>query len=182
MLTGQGAVCGTIFWRSRRVVDHGRRTPMWRAEEWCPEQNRQALKQSLFLLLIADFDYLAAEVYGSVRVALEQRGTPIGPMDTLIAAHTLNLGATLATNNKRESTCASGPKWSTGSEPARTAAVRLVLRVRCSLPPLTIPPFPDILPATSTTIQHGPMVHFQPIAKHVNSPSSLRLGLLASLR
>lgn len=33
---------------------------------------------------------------------LERRGTPIGSMDTLIAAHALSLDAILVTNNERE--------------------------------------------------------------------------------
>jgi tRNA(fMet)-specific endonuclease VapC len=37
-----------------------------------------------------------------LRAALTQRGTPIGPLDTLIAAHALSLDATLVTNNVRE--------------------------------------------------------------------------------
>jgi len=35
-------------------------------------------------------------------LALERAGTPIGPLDTLIAAHALSLGLTLVTNNVRE--------------------------------------------------------------------------------
>ena len=37
-----------------------------------------------------------------VRATLERKGKPIGPLDTLIAAHALALGATLVTNNLRE--------------------------------------------------------------------------------
>ena len=37
-----------------------------------------------------------------VRAALERAGTPIGALDTLIAAHALSLGAALVTNNTRE--------------------------------------------------------------------------------
>ena len=75
-----------------------------------PERNRQALEQFLMPLLIADFDNRAAEVYGSVRTALERQGTPIGPMDTLIAAHALSLDVTLVTNNEREFTRVPGLK------------------------------------------------------------------------
>ena len=51
---------------------------------------------------IAPFDERAAAAYGPLRAALEIGGTPIGPLDTLIAAHALSLGATLITNNVRE--------------------------------------------------------------------------------
>jgi tRNA(fMet)-specific endonuclease VapC len=66
------------------------------------ERNRRALEQFLLPLIIVDFDNAAAEVYGAIRAALERQGTPIGPMDTLIAAHALSLDVTLVTNNERE--------------------------------------------------------------------------------
>ena len=43
-----------------------------------------------------------AEMYGSLRARLERAGTPIGPLDTLIAAHALARDLTLITNNRRE--------------------------------------------------------------------------------
>jgi tRNA(fMet)-specific endonuclease VapC len=51
---------------------------------------------------ILPFDELAAGTYGRIRSSLEQAGTPIGPLDTLIAAHALSLDCTLVTNNERE--------------------------------------------------------------------------------
>lgn len=41
-------------------------------------------------------------MYGTIRAALERQGTPIGPFDTLIAAHALSLDVVLVTNNERE--------------------------------------------------------------------------------
>lgn len=67
-----------------------------------PERNRLALAQFLAPLAIADFDAPAAEAYGLIRAGLERQGTPIGPLDTLIAAHALSLGVILVTNNERE--------------------------------------------------------------------------------
>jgi tRNA(fMet)-specific endonuclease VapC len=69
-----------------------------------PEQNRQALEQFLIPLIIADFGQDAAMVYGIVRATLERQGTPIGSLDTLIAAHALTLDVTLVTSNLREFT------------------------------------------------------------------------------
>jgi tRNA(fMet)-specific endonuclease VapC len=47
-----------------------------------------------------DFDATdCPHAFGLVREHLERRGIAIGPMDTLIAAHALALGATLVTNN-----------------------------------------------------------------------------------
>jgi tRNA(fMet)-specific endonuclease VapC len=48
------------------------------------------------------FDGASTTRYGELRAALEKRGAPIGPLDTLIAAHALSLGLTLATHNTRE--------------------------------------------------------------------------------
>jgi tRNA(fMet)-specific endonuclease VapC len=53
-------------------------------------------------LEIVAFGPEAAAAYGRIRATLERAGTPIGPLDTLIAAHALSLGVTLVTNNTRE--------------------------------------------------------------------------------
>ncbi len=53
-------------------------------------------------LAILPFDASAAETYGRVRTALEIAGTPIGPLDTLIASHALSLDVPIVTNNQRE--------------------------------------------------------------------------------
>lgn len=67
-----------------------------------PAQNHYAVEQFLLPLTIAQFDYDAAVKYGQVRASLEQQGTQIGALDTLIAAHALSLDVTLVTNNVRE--------------------------------------------------------------------------------
>ena len=53
------------------------------------ESNRRALHRVLRALNVLAFDAKAAEVYGSVRTALATAGRPVGPLDTLIAAHAL---------------------------------------------------------------------------------------------
>ena len=71
-------------------------------------------------LAILVFDSAAAEAYGRVRAELERSGTPIGPLDTLIAGHAVALGVTLVTNNTREFTRVAGLRienWLTKSEP-----------------------------------------------------------------
>lgn len=65
-------------------------------------RNRAALREFLSSMEVAPFDDRAAGVYGDVRAALEAAGTPIGPLDTQIAAHAISLDATLVTNNLRE--------------------------------------------------------------------------------
>jgi len=67
-----------------------------------PRRNREALKQFVLPLEVAAFDAAATTAYGSTRMAIERRGTPIGAMDLLIAAHAVSLGVTLVTNNTRE--------------------------------------------------------------------------------
>lgn len=66
------------------------------------ERNRRAVERALESLVIAPFDARAARAYGQIRAALQRLGTPIGPLDMLIAAHALSLGVPLATNNARE--------------------------------------------------------------------------------
>lgn len=46
------------------------------------------------------WDSEAAARYGVLRAHLEAAGTPLGGMDTLIAAHALATGATLVTNDR----------------------------------------------------------------------------------
>jgi tRNA(fMet)-specific endonuclease VapC len=66
------------------------------------EKNQQALAKFLSPLEISSFGEDAFWQYGTLRALLESLGTPIGSLDTLIAAHALALGATLVTNNTRE--------------------------------------------------------------------------------
>lgn len=65
-------------------------------------RNKQALEMFLAPLTILPFDDAAAWAYGELRAGLERRGTPIGSLDTMIAAHALSLHAMLVTNNSRE--------------------------------------------------------------------------------
>jgi len=65
-------------------------------------RNRQALEMFLAPLTVLPFDDAAVWVYGDLRADLERRGTPIGSLDTMIAAHALSLQASLVTNNARE--------------------------------------------------------------------------------
>ena len=66
------------------------------------EANRIKLGYFLYQFECLPFDAEAASYYGDIRVRLEPRGMPIGPLDTLIAAHALSLAATIVTNNVRE--------------------------------------------------------------------------------
>lgn len=66
------------------------------------QKNQAALDEFILPLEVADFDEAAADNYGRLRVSLERQGTPIGALDTMIAAHALSLNVTLVTNNTRE--------------------------------------------------------------------------------
>ncbi len=66
------------------------------------EKNRIALERFLLPLEIVEFDAKAAIEYGEIRADLEKKGTPIGSMDLLIAAHTKSLETIIVTNNEKE--------------------------------------------------------------------------------
>lgn len=66
------------------------------------ERNRLALIILLSNIEILDFDMKAAEEYGRIRADLEKKGTPIGPLDMMIAGHAKSLGYTVVTNNVGE--------------------------------------------------------------------------------
>jgi tRNA(fMet)-specific endonuclease VapC len=50
---------------------------------------------------VVAFDAAAATTFGRLASALQTRGTPIGQLDTLIAAHAMSLKLTLVTNNSK---------------------------------------------------------------------------------
>lgn len=58
--------------------------------------NEALLNKFLLDFHVQPFDAAAAAFYGNLRAV------PIGPLDNLIAAHAVSLGATLVTHNTRE--------------------------------------------------------------------------------
>lgn len=66
------------------------------------ERNQAALEAFLLPLDIANFSGDSTLAYGEIRADLEKQGRPIGPLDTMIAAHALSLDVPLVTNNTRE--------------------------------------------------------------------------------
>ena len=85
-------------------------------------RNRLALSQFLSSLQILPFDQAAADAYGNLRAHLERSGTPIGPLDTQIAAHALALGFTMVTNHIREFERVPGLKVENWAAPNNTRA------------------------------------------------------------
>lgn len=67
-----------------------------------PVKNEQALLRFLMPMSILPFGPDAASEYGEIRAYLQSRGTPIGPLDMLIAGHAKAENMVLVTNNVRE--------------------------------------------------------------------------------
>lgn len=67
-----------------------------------PAEARAAVYVLLEAFALVGFDAPAVDAYGTLRADLERRGTPIGPLDMLIAAHSVSQGSILVTNNVRE--------------------------------------------------------------------------------
>lgn len=65
-------------------------------------KNRIALTLLLADIEILSFDANAAESYGEIRAELERKGTPIEPLDMMIAGHAKSLNYTVVTNNTKE--------------------------------------------------------------------------------
>ena len=70
------------------------------------EKSKATEKNRVALLLanidIVSFDSLAAQSYGKIRADLEKAGTPIGPLDMMIAGHAKSLNYNVVTNNTKE--------------------------------------------------------------------------------
>ena len=67
-----------------------------------PPKNASALRRFCAGIVIYPFGTQADSVYERIRADLAFAGTPIGPLDTLIAAHAIALDAILITNNVKE--------------------------------------------------------------------------------
>ncbi|RRJ95420.1 type II toxin-antitoxin system VapC family toxin [Opitutaceae bacterium TAV4] len=66
------------------------------------EKHRKSLMAFLDLFEVLRFDEEAARHYGEIRAHLEGAGTPIGPLDQLIASQARSQGGALLTANLRE--------------------------------------------------------------------------------
>lgn len=72
------------------------------AKSQTPEQSLKKQIEFLETVQSITFDESAAKIYGSMRVALERKGTPIGQHDMLIAAIALANDLILVTHNVGE--------------------------------------------------------------------------------
>lgn len=66
------------------------------------EKNTISLYKFLSIVEILDFDSSAAIEYGKIRADLRKKGSPIGNMDMLIAAHAKSENLIIVTHNTRE--------------------------------------------------------------------------------
>ena len=67
-----------------------------------PVKTLHIVENFLRPLTLIDFTSDDAMAYAGVRAKLERAGTPIGPLDTLIASQAVGRRLTLVTNNERE--------------------------------------------------------------------------------
>jgi tRNA(fMet)-specific endonuclease VapC len=72
------------------------------AKSEAPTKTLRLLENFLRPLEIVDFTSDDAMAYAGVRAKLERAGTPIGPLDTLIAAQAVARRLVLVSNNERE--------------------------------------------------------------------------------
>ena len=66
------------------------------------KQNEAALSDFLEYVEVMAWPSEAGPVYGRIRAELKKKGSPIGAMDLLIAAHAVCLDVVLVTDNVRE--------------------------------------------------------------------------------
>ena len=72
------------------------------AKSSSPVKTLHRIENFLRPLTLVDFTSDDAIAYAGIRAKLERSGTPIGPLDTLIAAQAIARRLTLVSNNERE--------------------------------------------------------------------------------
>ncbi len=100
------AVIGELLTRSRDdvalsvVTEAELRTGV--AKSSSPIKTLKLVENFLGPLTVLEFTSDDAIAYAAVRARLERAGTPIGPLDTMIASQAIARGLTLVSNNERE--------------------------------------------------------------------------------
>ncbi|MBV8547756.1 MAG: PIN domain-containing protein, partial [Acidobacteria bacterium] len=72
------------------------------AKSSSPLKTLHKIESFLRPIALIDFTSDDAIAYAAVRAKLERTGTPIGPLDTLIAAQAVARKLTIVSNNERE--------------------------------------------------------------------------------
>ncbi len=67
-----------------------------------PREQRLAVEALLACFVVLPFEAAAVADCGEIRAELEKKGTAIGPLDFLIAAHARSIGAAVVTGNVSE--------------------------------------------------------------------------------
>jgi tRNA(fMet)-specific endonuclease VapC len=78
------------------------------AKSTSPAKRTEQLDRLLSRVNLIPFDRNSAVAAATIRAQLEQQGTPIGPIDVLIAGTALAFSATLVTHNVKEFSRVSG--------------------------------------------------------------------------
>jgi tRNA(fMet)-specific endonuclease VapC len=71
------------------------------AESKKSQKLRRAIRSFISDVAVVPIDEAAADRFAAVAAGLAKAGTPIGALDTLVAAQALALGLTVVTNNTR---------------------------------------------------------------------------------
>lgn len=72
------------------------------AKSSTPSRTLQLVENFLSPITLLEFTSDDAMAYATIRAKLERAGTPIGPLDTLIAAQAVARNLTIISNNERE--------------------------------------------------------------------------------
>ena len=105
-LKGMASVLASLLSRSRSdvavsvITEAELRTGA--AKSSSPAKTLRLVENFLRPLTILEFTTQDAIAYAQVRARLERAGTPIGPLDTLIASQAVARQLTLVSNNERE--------------------------------------------------------------------------------
>lgn len=100
---GEGRVADTLFQHSPKdiavptIVVYELQVGI--AKSSSPQKRSKQLDELLSVVQVMPFHQREAKVAADIRAALETRGTPIGPYDSLIAGTALAHGATLVSRN-----------------------------------------------------------------------------------
>lgn len=89
------------------------------AKSSAPVKTAHLLANFLRPLSVVDFTSSDAVAYAQLRSKLERAGTPIGPLDTLIAAQALARKLVLVTNDEREFGRVAGLRLENWTSPPR---------------------------------------------------------------
>ena len=73
-----------------------------------PQENLRVIESLIARLELLPFDEAAAFHFGQIRAELFNKGQPIGPFDTMIAAHARSCGLVLVSNITKEFARVSG--------------------------------------------------------------------------